>query len=100
MQHFYFGYHNVKVLFKGWEINSIGGLLAIHTLHWTVLLVSIVGVFLFALLYEALKSLRIVLYHNREKILAKTKSYFNVQYNTLNSSVDITSERPEPVHTR
>ena len=66
----------------------------------TALIGSIAVVFLFALLYEALKSFRILLHNNRGKILTKAKSYLNVQYKKLYSSVEITSEKPDTAPTR
>ena len=58
------------------------------------LIASIVGVFLLAMLYEAMRSLRIVLYHNRDSILTKAKCFLDVQYKKLYSSksVEMTSQ--------
>ena len=63
---------------------------------YTALLASVVGVFLFALLYEVLKSLRILLYHNRSTLLTKAKCFLSVHYNKLYSSVEVKPvEQPE-----
>ncbi|XP_065893564.1 protein SLC31A2-like [Dysidea avara] len=80
--HFYFGYHNVRVLVKGWEINSIG-----------VLLASVAAIYICAVLYEGLKTLRQVLYHNRFKMLNTAKTYLNVNYEKLTSVVEVKSEK-------
>lgn len=86
---FYFGYDCVNILFKGWEINFIGGRCAscvynniqFSATHLTVLVASIVGVFLLTLLYEGVKTLQIVhvLYHNRGKMMTKAKHYLIIK---------------------
>ena len=96
--HFYFGYHNVRVLVKGWEINSIGGTSIQALIHYThvnvaVLLASVAAIYICAVLYEGLKTLRQVLYHNRFKMLNTAKTYLSVNYEKLTSVVEVKSEK-------
>ncbi|XP_029985717.1 high affinity copper uptake protein 1 isoform X1 [Sphaeramia orbicularis] len=60
---FYFGYHNVELLFKGLLINSAGEMAG-----------ACIGVFLLAMLYEGLKI-------GREVLLRR--SQVNVRYNSM-----------------
>ncbi|XP_037835413.1 high affinity copper uptake protein 1 isoform X1 [Kryptolebias marmoratus] len=60
---FYFGYHNVELLFTGWLINSPGEMVG-----------ACIGVFLLAVLYEGLKI-------GREALLRR--SQVNVRYNSM-----------------
>eukprot|EP00066_Takifugu_rubripes_P003220 XP_003965646.1 PREDICTED: high affinity copper uptake protein 1 [Takifugu rubripes] len=60
---FYFGYHNVELLFSGLVINSPGEMVA-----------ACIGVFLLAILYEGLKI-------GREVLLRR--SQVNVRYNSM-----------------
>ncbi|XP_032836673.1 high affinity copper uptake protein 1-like [Petromyzon marinus] len=60
---FYFGYTNVNVLFSGWLINSVGGMVG-----------SCLAVFLLAAAYEGLKIFR-------ETLLRR--SQVNVRYNSM-----------------
>ncbi|XP_065885097.1 high affinity copper uptake protein 1-like [Dysidea avara] len=75
--YFYFGVHNVTVLFEGWDVDSVGAMVG-----------TFFAIFVMALLYEGLKVFREVLHRNKSKMFGKIGPKA-VQYTKLSSSTQL-----------